>query len=623
MKKQSECIAMLFFVLLIATGHTFAQEKDDLNYSLTDNGNSVRLTTGTQEPKQSATLINSGWGTQIVNIFKIDGTVTEKRTGTFTISEGYHVIECFGILGEFSENEEYNKNYTLFLNAEKNKTYTIKIGNASYIDTVERKVFLRYPVPQVFDKNTSPMTEVGGLLNTLKLMPDTSDSYHLYYGKILPVNELSHISFKTGLSNYTLIGRTYDGYKIFSHSGNVLSKFNVFLKPGWYSFTEKYTPNPSQSVTNGFFFKALADQFIHQEKDEPLHADKPGFVKFRTNFVNDIQFLPDAKHGWIVGDDGLILSTKDGGDSWDYTDMKVYRGGTFLEALEMTSTNKSIKFNSVCFIDSLTGWIAGDNGVIIFTPDGGITWTNRTFSNRKDIDEILFIDNNEGFVSIRGDFYQTNSFLSYTNDGGKTWNEVDKTGYPGRYFLSHKSSLYRFAKTDKKPVIFDLAFSEDKGSSWQKVMSINPEQEMEKGLPAYIPYLIDIGIINTETIWVLTLLNIQYSLDKGLSWKSFDLLKSNDIDMSRFQGMEAIGFSDSNMGYCIGANGRILATTDGGENWVAQQNSSNEMLTKISCVGGKAWIIGKNGCLLITKDGGTSWKYINILDLLYNLAPKE
>jgi photosystem II stability/assembly factor-like uncharacterized protein len=47
------------------------------------------------------------------------------------------------------------------------------------------------------------------------------------------------------------------------------------------------------------------------------------------------------------------------------------------------------------------------------------------------------------------------------------------------------------------------------------------------------------------------------------------------------------------------------------------------MLTKISCVGGEAWIIGKNGCLLITKDGGTSWKYINILDLLYNLAPKE
>lgn len=63
---------------------------------------------------------------------------------------------------------------------------------------------------------------------------------------------------------------------------------------------------------------------------------------------------PDT--GWVVGSNGLLMTTFDRGATWT----KVYRGGLTL--------------NSVMFAGTMDGWAVGEGGVIVGTHDRGVTW---------------------------------------------------------------------------------------------------------------------------------------------------------------------------------------------------------------------------------------------------------
>ena len=67
----------------------------------------------------------------------------------------------------------------------------------------------------------------------------------------------------------------------------------------------------------------------------------------------NIYFATD-KHGWAVGERGLIVHTNDGGMNWERQ-----RGPT------------AFTLRSVHFVSPQVGWIVGDIGSIIHTIDGG------------------------------------------------------------------------------------------------------------------------------------------------------------------------------------------------------------------------------------------------------------
>ena len=65
----------------------------------------------------------------------------------------------------------------------------------------------------------------------------------------------------------------------------------------------------------------------------------------------------DAYNGFAVGDDGTILATKDGGETW----MLQYEGVTD-------------NLRDIAVLDPQTAWIVGDNGMILHTTNGGFQW---------------------------------------------------------------------------------------------------------------------------------------------------------------------------------------------------------------------------------------------------------
>lgn len=84
-------------------------------------------------------------------------------------------------------------------------------------------------------------------------------------------------------------------------------------------------------------------------------------VGLGTTNLWDVQ-LVDANVGYAVGDDGIVIKTENGGDTWT-----MLSGGT-LDA-----------FNAVSFTpDGLLGVAAGDNGRVVRTVNGGATWSTFT-----------------------------------------------------------------------------------------------------------------------------------------------------------------------------------------------------------------------------------------------------
>ena len=102
-----------------------------------------------------------------------------------------------------------------------------------------------------------------------------------------------------------------------------------------------------------------------------------------------------------VGDRGYIVYSDSNGESWQ----------------RATTPPNTPLLTAVFFLDAKTGWAVGHDSMILTSTDQGQTWT-KAFSaadEQKPLMDITFIDASKGFaVGAYGAFYAT-------TDGGKTW----------------------------------------------------------------------------------------------------------------------------------------------------------------------------------------------------------
>lgn len=139
------------------------------------------------------------------------------------------------------------------------------------------------------------------------------------------------------------------------------------------------------------------------------------FVPSTNITMVDIEFT-DSLHGWAVGngDNGsvfisLFAKTTDGGETWE---------STFINVPVITS---------ISFSDNLNGWMCGDHGAILSTNDGGLSWNQVTYHQYANFNSVCFIDSENGWIvgegPVNGGSY--GGIAIYTNDGGHTWQRKD------------------------------------------------------------------------------------------------------------------------------------------------------------------------------------------------------
>jgi photosystem II stability/assembly factor-like uncharacterized protein len=119
-----------------------------------------------------------------------------------------------------------------------------------------------------------------------------------------------------------------------------------------------------------------------------------------STYLTSLDF-PTSLSGWVVGADGTVLKTADGGVTW----MKQRSGGDLGIS------------NEVCFTDATHGFVVGAQGLILHTDDGGDRWTEKSSGTTSDLSDVCFIDRLHGWAVGWG-------VRLRTTDGGETWKRL-------------------------------------------------------------------------------------------------------------------------------------------------------------------------------------------------------
>jgi photosystem II stability/assembly factor-like uncharacterized protein len=153
--------------------------------------------------------------------------------------------------------------------------------------------------------------------------------------------------------------------------------------------------------------------------------------------------FPDARHGWVVGHDGVILVTADAGQTWQRQD-----DGKSVETV----------FLSVLFFNTSDGFAVGAYGKFLATSDGGKKWTAfKPVEGESHYNRISAAA--DGSLYLAG---EAGTLLS-SRDGGKHWQRL-KVPYDG--------SLFGCLPLDQGRLIAyglrgHILRSEDRGARWQ------------------------------------------------------------------------------------------------------------------------------------------------------------
>ena len=217
-------------------------------------------------------------------------------------------------------------------------------------------------------------------------------------------------------------------------------------------------------------------------------------ASWNTHF-HDVYFV-NEQSGWAVGDMGVIIYTDDGGSTWTAQESKTDK---FLRAAH--------------FINGKTGWIVGDSGVIIHTADGGKTWSSQASNTISSLYSVHFVDEKNGAAAGSG-------AILHTRDGGVNW---------------------QVQASDPDSVLLSIQFT-DANTGWSAGFNGS----------------------------------ILHTTDAGETWDKQESDAEIHSQLAGVEGCElrALDFLGEAEGWAAGEGNIITHTVDGGNTWIAQYGRS-------------------------------------------------
>lgn len=277
--------------------------------------------------------------------------------------------------------------------------------------------------------------------------------------------------------------------------------------------------------------------------------------------------MVDRQHGWIVGQEGLVLHTDDGGKTWQ----KQNANAVFKEN---DGTSKQAYLFAIDALDANTAWAVGDRSMLVRTTDGGKTWTSGKVKMELDTSGgeslaaadpifygVKFIDPQRGWIV--GEFGK----ILATGDGGQSWHEQEKTlleGSSGFFDLLDLPTLFGLHPTDAQNVIAvglegHVARTVDGGQRWAF-------DKIDAGDVPLVDPMYDVTEMPDGTEWAVGAAG--EVIRKGPSDPAWTRAK---IGQDVLTWLRAVNFSDAKNGWMVGGFGLIFRTTDGGKTWLPSQ----------------------------------------------------
>ena len=221
---------------------------------------------------------------------------------------------------------------------------------------------------------------------------------------------------------------------------------------------------------------------------------------------------------------------------------------------QQSPVNATLK--NLVFVDSLTGWAAGDYGAIIHTTDGGNNWGVQNSAVQTFILDIFFINKDIGWALTLKDIFPFNSVILKTTNGGNDWvaeNFQDPNALIRTIFFF--DSLNGFVGGSY------IAHTSDGGNSWIKA---EVDSNMVSNFPVYqfnfyshqFGYACGGRIDIAGVVWRTT--------NYGLNWTAQGISPDEIFDIFIFDSLNAITLSGDPEGFFGIAK---LKTTNAGLSW--------------------------------------------------------
>jgi photosystem II stability/assembly factor-like uncharacterized protein len=332
-----------------------------------------------------------------------------------------------------------------------------------------------------------------------------------------------------------------------------------------------------------------------------LTQPKPGRSHWFSDAAIRSLWFVDDQEGWAVGDDGLILHTIDGGQTWER---------------QMSGTQANLR--QVQFVSPFVGFAVGEEawpelplsvGVVLGTRDGGANWRILSERTMPGLYQVHFFDERRGVVA--GDTCDAfPAGVWETEDGGQSWRAVAGTRQPGWYATAWlRPDFGILAGRQGKLALLSRPRSGSALAQWQPIFyqarSDNlPGSSFSSGSSA-----IHSVCWTGRTGWACG--------DRGLllvcrdphgrDWQPLTLPIEEPLrEMWDFHAIHFVG----DFGWVAGRPGSvILHTWDGGKTWQVQRTPQSLPIYALHFVNENCgWAAGAGGTILHTRDGGKTWQ---------------
>jgi photosystem II stability/assembly factor-like uncharacterized protein len=285
--------------------------------------------------------------------------------------------------------------------------------------------------------------------------------------------------------------------------------------------------------------------------------------------------------------------------------------------------------NKLSFLNTSTGWAAGDKGALIKTTNGGSSWALQYPGHIDDITELQFTDSLHGFMTAGSDLY-------YSSNSGTSWSIRFR-------FPSYIISALCMVDADSGVLavkngssIGQLYKTTDGGLSWQQILPNTPGDINDIALTtngngmlvgsgalsmrttdfgttwnfvgiASAVEFIDVSMPSGQNIYIASAAQIFQSTDAGVTFTPI-----GNPAQTAGTNLLSIDFVNLNNGVVGSEAGNIFFTSDGGANW--NSYLSNDWFNALDVVANTSnnfIVAGTNGSILKSTNGGTAWNELS------------
>lgn len=200
----------------------------------------------------------------------------------------------------------------------------------------------------------------------------------------------------------------------------------------------------TKATFNDVFIKSGGKAFIVGDSSRIYTSDTYNSwqrIPMRENFTFLKIHFKDELNGYILGANGILFSTNNGGESWI-----------------QIGVNTSNALYGIDFIDSQRGFIVGWNGLVLATEDGGSTWIQKESFTRRYLKSVDFVGEVGLAVGGGGVIYRS-------IDAGDSWEAMSS---------GQVNALEQVKFLDENKAIIlgrrgIILYTEDRGNNWEVI----------------------------------------------------------------------------------------------------------------------------------------------------------